>query len=117
MMMDMDFRTRTNMGYTYCNRFDSISGNLRDVTNVDYVISTVKKLFSKVNFDPCITFRADSITCGRITEDWKDGTKGYTFIRFTGNGEKIETWKEKLTTKDIKIFFLNCVESVTEKVA
>ena len=116
MKLYMDFRTRTNMGLTNCTYDTTISDNYRDVTNVDYFITIVKKLFSKANFDPCISITSDfTVTKGRIFEDWKDGKKGYTFIHFGAkNGEDVTYWREKLTTAEIKVFYLNCVEKIME---
>ena len=117
MNLDMEFRTRTNLGLTYCNYFAKTSANLRDVDNVDYVINVIKKLFSKTHFDPCVTLRDEIDTYGRIFDEWKDGKQGYTVLYFNRDGSKDEFFLEKLSTRDIKAFYINCVELATRKVA
>ncbi len=110
--MDSDFRTKTCMGLTSCAHSESILSDYRDVVNVDRAVTYVKKLFSKSNFDPCVTF-SDNRTLGRIFEDWKDGKKGYTFIFFNEHSTH-QYWRETLKMVDVKVFYLNIADNAME---
>ena len=110
---ECEFDTSTPVGYAHCTTSDGIYKDYRDISTVEGVIKTIKKLFANDNYHAqCVTFFAKTERKGKheVARLWYNYKDHYDLVIFEGVGAYSNLTREKVDAKLIREIYLNCAD-------